>query len=99
MIIPVTIFVMLLYGFLMGLNVSWRTFITVSFCIMVLLSVIAAMLNEAVDPGDGTFFGTVVGSMLLLAMVGTLGILGFVVARYGVKNKNASRDTQKGLSK
>ncbi len=90
---------MLLYGFLMGLNVSWRKFFTVSFCVMVLFSVIAAMLNEAMDPGDGTFFGTVVGSMLLLAMVGALGILGFAVGHYSVKIKNASSDTEKGSSK
>jgi hypothetical protein len=99
MIVPVTILVMLLYGFLMGLNVSWRTFFMVSFCMLVLFSVIAAMLNEAADPGDGTFFGTVVGSMLLLSMVGTLGILGFAVAHYSVKNKTASGDIEKGPSK
>jgi hypothetical protein len=90
MIIPLTVVIMLLYGFLMGLIVRWRTFLMVSLCIMIFLSVVAAKLNEAVDPGDGSFFGSVLGSMLLLGMLGTLGILGFSVAHYGVKKKNAS---------
>jgi putative copper export protein len=99
MIIPFTIAIMFLYGFLMGLLVRWRTFLKVSLCIVISLSVVAAMLNEAVDPGDGSFVGTVLGSMLLLTVIGTLGILGFAVAHYGVRKKNASIDNQRSQSR
>jgi hypothetical protein len=87
MLIPLTIFIMLLYGFMLGIKITWRTFLTVSLFIMIFLSVIAAMLIEAVDPGDASFIGTVFGAMLLLAMIGTIGILGFVLAHYGLKRR------------
>jgi hypothetical protein len=83
----------------MGLKFSWRTFLTMSFCIMMLLSISAAMLNEEMDPGDGTLFGTFLGSMILLALLGTLGILVFTVARYGVKKKSVHLDNEEVASK
>lgn len=85
MVVLVSIAVMTMYGFLMGRKVTWSTFLLVSSSIMIVLSVLVAALNEAVDPGDGSFLGTVIGSILLFVTWGSLGILGFAAARYGVQ--------------